>query len=101
SPNVERIKAMRSRIGGIHSLERIAKDSQRDHGPIMEILAAYVRENTKKGRRERVAPEVQAILTVLGRRMVAFDQDPIDLRGANLRGANLSGANLTNADLRG
>lgn len=34
------------RLGGIYSLERIALDSLRDHIPIMEILCAYVRENS-------------------------------------------------------
>ena len=34
------------RLGGIHALERIAKDSPKDHWPIMEILTAYVRQNS-------------------------------------------------------
>jgi uncharacterized protein YjbI with pentapeptide repeats len=33
------------RLGGIYSLERIARDSEKDHWPIMEVLTAYVREN--------------------------------------------------------
>jgi uncharacterized protein YjbI with pentapeptide repeats len=33
------------RLGGIYALERIARDSPRDHWTIMEILTAYVREN--------------------------------------------------------
>jgi hypothetical protein len=33
------------RLGGIYALERIARDSRRDHEPIMEILSAYVRHN--------------------------------------------------------
>jgi hypothetical protein len=32
------------RLGGIYALERIARDSEKDHWPIMEILTAYVRE---------------------------------------------------------
>jgi uncharacterized protein YjbI with pentapeptide repeats len=34
------------RLGGIYALERIARDSERDHWPIMEILTAYVREHS-------------------------------------------------------
>jgi hypothetical protein len=34
------------RLGGIYALERIARDSERDHWPIMEILTAYVRERS-------------------------------------------------------
>jgi hypothetical protein len=30
------------RLGAIYALERIARDSERDHWPIMEILTAYV-----------------------------------------------------------
>ena len=33
------------RLGGIYALERIARDSEKDHWPIMEVLTAYVREN--------------------------------------------------------
>ena len=31
------------RLGGIYALERIAKDSAKDHGPVMEVLTAFVR----------------------------------------------------------
>ncbi|MEL6167738.1 MAG: pentapeptide repeat-containing protein [Pseudomonadota bacterium] len=34
------------RIGALYSLERIGKDSPRDHIQIMEILCAYIRENS-------------------------------------------------------
>src|SRR5207248_11751254 len=33
------------RLGGIYALERIARDSSRDHWTIMEVLTAYVRQN--------------------------------------------------------
>lgn len=33
------------RLGGIYALERIAWDSERDHGPVMEVLTTFVREN--------------------------------------------------------
>lgn len=39
------IKRMEMRLGGIYALERIARDSIKDYGPVMEILAAYIREN--------------------------------------------------------
>jgi hypothetical protein len=31
------------RIGGIYALERIARDSKRDHPAVMEVLAAFAR----------------------------------------------------------
>ena len=45
---------MAIRLGGIYALERIAKDSKKDHGPIMEVLTAYVRENAP---RQEEAPQ--------------------------------------------
>ncbi len=38
-------KRLEVRLGGIYALERIARDSEEDHGPIVEVLTAYVREH--------------------------------------------------------
>ncbi len=35
------------RLGGIYSLERIAKDSKKDHWTVMEVLTAFIRENAR------------------------------------------------------
>jgi hypothetical protein len=40
NPNIE------IRLGAIYALERIAHDSPRDHWTIMEVLTAYVRQNS-------------------------------------------------------
>ena len=40
------------RLGGIYALERIAQESDDEHGPIVEILCAYVRNHAPR-RRER------------------------------------------------
>jgi len=108
------------RIGGIYALERIAKDSKKDHWPIMEVLTAYVREHarwkkdqspeegqeTKSGARagavrmsneREPTPDVQGVLTVLGRRKRTFgrgEEEPLDLRATNLRGAQIFNAHL-------
>jgi hypothetical protein len=37
-------KELDVRLGGIYGLERLACESRDDHGPIIEILTAYVRE---------------------------------------------------------
>jgi uncharacterized protein YjbI with pentapeptide repeats len=124
------------RLGGIYALEQIAIDSSKYHWTIVEILSAFIREkypiddvdpssnvSEEKTLEEKpqdktkvdnkVTVDIQAALTVLGRRR--FGEDPqgkrIDLRKvklpsveiqeANLRGANLRGANLRGADLRG
>jgi uncharacterized protein YjbI with pentapeptide repeats len=105
------------RLGGIYSLERIAKESPEDHGPIIEVLATYVRENARLQRSNkqpskqsitdiRLRADIQAILTVLGRRDATQERYRInlsntDLAGADLREAHLDGADLNEANLRG
>jgi hypothetical protein len=34
------------RMGGIYALERVARDSARDHPTVMEVLAAFIREHS-------------------------------------------------------
>ncbi|MGJ6969179.1 pentapeptide repeat-containing protein [Streptosporangium sp. G11] len=98
------------RLGGIYALERIARDSARDHPTVMEVLAAFVREHSRdaetdeegkvKPRGPGLRTDLQATLTVIGRRAVTHDTGVrIDLTGANLTGANLTRAILTGADL--
>lgn len=93
------------RLGGIYSLERLARESEKDHGPIMEVLAAFVREQAawKEGEPSMARPraDIQAILTVLGRRHAPFDptDSHIDLHGTALSRAYLPWANLERAFL--
>lgn len=109
------------RLGGIYALERIARDSERDHWPIMEVLTAYVRKNRRWGNHVGSGPvdkppelpiDIQAILTVIGRRshrrgedhpldLAATDLRRADLSNAHLEGARLGMANLEGADLSG
>lgn len=117
------------RLGGIYALERIARDSERDHWPVMEVLTTYVRDPTpwlsqdlrplKDGpacmeelptpSEFRLATDIQAVLTVLGRRTHTHKKGDkqrlnlmnADLRTADLREARLQGANLYKARLEG
>jgi hypothetical protein len=105
------------RLGGIYSMERIARDSKNDQGPVMEVLTAFVRDHvpttptstastgttSTAGVRPAVPTDVQAVLTVVGRRNVLNDPDGYqpDLSGADLSGANLIGAYLGGANLSG
>lgn len=118
------------RLGGIYALEGIANESKELHWPIMEVLCTYVRENApikreNPPRKEQkptkptqanqasspappLAADIQAILTVLGRRDRKYEREDqyldlsyTDIRGANLYKANLSGAFLLKADLSG
>jgi len=104
------------RIGGIYALERIARDSPRDHPTVMEVLAAFVREHSREqwpplpdepgaDMPERATrPDVQAAIKVIGRRDSNRDREAVDLGGANLTrayvaGTNLAGARLVSANL--
>ena len=103
------------KLGGIYALERIARESRDDHGPIVEILTAYVREHAARPaldadpRDDRVAvtTDVQAALSVLGRRRSEHDTgQPLDLRATDLTNARmanmrLEGASLADARLHG
>ena len=116
-------KELDVRIGGIYALEGIARDSARDHPTVMEVLTAFVREHSREqwptpdspratwitwrgrfrtgGRQQErfTRPDVQAAVTVLGRRDARRDIQPMHLNGADLTGADLTGANLGGADL--
>lgn len=99
------------RIGGIYALERVARDSARDHPTIMEVLAAFIREHSREPwpvpnseaevTQHSTRPDVQAAVAVVGRRATGRDSRPVDLKGANLTGADLTDANLTKARLSG
>ena len=105
-------KQLEIRFGGIYALERIAKDSAYDHWPIMEILTAYVRENapwqqretydTESKERDIRQPEkdIQAIMTVIGRRTKEQDKGKLDLIGVSLQRAYLQKAHLEEAFLQ-
>jgi uncharacterized protein YjbI with pentapeptide repeats len=68
-------EAVAIRLGGIYALERIAKDSIRDHATIVELLTAYVREFAERviDRPGMADADVQAALDVLGRREATND----------------------------
>jgi uncharacterized protein YjbI with pentapeptide repeats len=113
------------RLGGIYALERIARDSEKDHWPIMEVVMAYVRENAPWPAKDapssgceqlpqeaspatqdqlpKLPADVQAILTVLGRRTQSYEKEEqrLNLTRTNLHGASLGGAHLQRADLVG
>ena len=95
-------------IGRIYALERIALDSEKDHWAVVETLTAYVRDYVRKADQWftlpdawLVPPDIQAILTVLGRRNRSHEREDqrLDLSKADLRGANLKGAHLERAIL--
>ena len=104
------------RLGGIYALERIARDSAKDHWPVMEVLTAFVREQvpaktipsdsaSEEGKTKGIPQEsklrsdIQTILTVLGRRTQTFGKG--EKQRLNLSNTNLQGADLSEAQLQG
>ncbi|MCX4471399.1 pentapeptide repeat-containing protein [Micromonospora sp. NBC_01655] len=106
------------RLGGIYALERIMRDSGDDQPAVVDILTAFVRVHSPAPERltppSPLAVDIQAALTVLGRRDSTHDNKGgskerldlantgltrADLAEANLTEANLTEANLTRADL--
>jgi hypothetical protein len=111
------------RLGGIYSLERLMTDSPADQPTIVEVLAAFIRDNAGKRATTIPAPtatpdlgalaarrpaDILAALTVLGRRdrhhdaaRQTVDLSFTDLAGLILTEAKLSGVNFTGARLQG
>ncbi|MFJ9656179.1 pentapeptide repeat-containing protein [Streptomyces microflavus] len=122
------------RLGGVYALERVMRDSAKDQAMVVQILAAFVRQRAAREEPDdeaissqihgvpKPADDVQAALTVLGRRPVRDQgEGRIDLsftqlsradlmlgrfdfaifKGANLYQAYLAGTKLRKADLEG
>lgn len=97
------------RLGGIYSLERIAKDSKYDYWNIMEILTTYARDKNpvvKQGSifvfRETVPKDLQALMTVIGRRRWFSQESPhrrIDLHETDLQRLKMQNANFLYVNL--
>jgi uncharacterized protein YjbI with pentapeptide repeats len=101
---------LQARLGAIYALERLALDSARDQQTIVEVLSAFVRTNTSrtgangedidKCPLSPVRADVQASLTVLGRRRSGQRRTTlIELQKTCLRTAGLPNAQLTGMDL--
>ena len=115
-------------LGGIYGLEQIAQQVPDNRVAVTQVLAAYLHRRSPRLAKaptqpaQRPAPEVQAALTILGRRWPVSNADPpldlsnLDLRGAFItqgdtvvdptgrseyKAANLSDADLSGTDLRG
>jgi hypothetical protein len=107
------------RIGGIYALERVGRNSLPERPQIQYILGAFVRghspwqgvpadgfEHPTREVDQTLpwmyvrAPDVQAAMEVLGRRLATPDALHLYLSRVDLRSANLNGANLTEAIMR-
>ncbi len=112
---LDKSKPMGVQLGAIHALERIAWDSRRDHGPVMEVLVGHLRDVADPHDPDHPATgaytvpvPVQTIATVLARRRASWDPkgsrlrlEGLDLRNVRLTGADLRRANLSDSNLSG
>jgi uncharacterized protein YjbI with pentapeptide repeats len=115
-------KEMAMRLGGIYGLEGVMNTSDQCYQPVVEALCSFVRESTTRrqvtlttllealfapprwhrGERQykpTPATDVQAALTVIGRRKEELRLGYLNLAGAKIPGADLNRANLFNANL--
>ncbi|MFE9287414.1 pentapeptide repeat-containing protein [Streptomyces olivaceus] len=83
-------------LGGIYSLERIMRDSVKDHNTVVEVLAAFIRQHAQEPSDESAYPRdtVQAALDVLARRPEREEPFVIDLRRVSLHDCTVRDANL-------
>jgi hypothetical protein len=100
------------RLGGIYALEGVMNTSEQYHQSVLEALCAFVRDSTRIEIGDRPpATEIQAALTVIGRRRLVETESVVvnladahigktDLIKAMLRYADLSRAGLSRTDLR-
>lgn len=111
------------RLGAIYALERIAKESEELHQPVMEVLTAFLREHSQEPNEpsaamvenvaspttlidpapsergtQRPRADFQAIVTVIGRRQVRHE--PADFR-LDLRGVVLDHVSFYRGHLEG
>jgi uncharacterized protein YjbI with pentapeptide repeats len=113
------------RVGGVHALEHVMRDSRDHHDDVIEVLNEFIRGAAPRVVRQsdreawmhpvtgsvpdlpgKPTPDVQAALTGLASRPLRpwrgfIKLDDLHLRGAGLHGADLTGVFLFGTDLTG
>jgi uncharacterized protein YjbI with pentapeptide repeats len=98
------------RVGGVFALERIMRDSPKDHTAAVDVLSAFIRVRAAREKADGLSPgpDVRAALTVLARRPSRPHSEPdairlgeVDLRRTVLRGGRMDCVRLRGASLAG
>ena len=95
------------RLGGVYSLERISKDSDRDYWTVMSVLSVFVREHSPntapraphESRPSRAA-DIGAVLSVFARRGRRPERFGLNLNRTELAWATFAGACLEYSSIR-
>ncbi len=97
--------------GAVYALERIARDSERDHITVVEVLMAHLRRHATKEAGAAPNPRVQVIMSVLGRRLSGVEDTAtarregplyqLDLSNLDLSGVKVLSGEFRLADFRG
>src|SRR5215204_1888454 len=80
-------KCLEIRLGGIYALERFARETEKDHWPIMEVLTAYARHHRRWPKEELEATEaatVEKYRQAPPFNFVNFNPDPLPVEGPPL-----------------
>ena len=97
------------RLGGVHELFHLAKDTRELRKTVLDILCAHIRQTTseeeyRKKHKSKPSEEVQSLLTLLfvqEHEVEVFKDLCINFQGSWLNGANLRKARLKKAVLVG
>lgn len=90
------------KLGAIHALALLAKQSNRDHWPIMSILASHIRgasDQAFPGTKAKRHLEIQLCIRILGSRNIENDPngEVLDLRDSDLREVEFINLNFSSA----
>jgi uncharacterized protein YjbI with pentapeptide repeats len=99
--------ALPVRLGAIHALERIARESPKDQPSVVAVLSAFVRiagvppddPEPRALDAHRAAPDAQAAVRTLGSLSHQESSESIDWTGAHLERASLHNLDLSDAYL--
>ena len=90
------------RIGGVAAFERLARDSDKDFGPVFVILETFIRENAPREKSDEEYPRTTVYSSRIGepmpadidaalRALMSLSRDPGNRRSLDLHGTNLEG----------
>jgi hypothetical protein len=84
--------------------QQVEEDATVEKESVEDSILRLLREKSEPSEVPDLAADIQAIMTVIGRRTRSFghgEPEPLDLHETNLPGMNLSWADLTVANLSG